>query len=121
MRNPQRTITLVPPLTRIQRNIHTRGARATESGTRTHVLAVPPTPIAGPSCHITRPSESATEGRKALADGITHAHAAEALELHVGGFLIGQQRIGHESVSVEDGVVAAHASMIGESCKEGTR
>jgi hypothetical protein len=51
-------------------------------------------------------------------DGISHPQAAEALAFHAGRLTRGEQGIGHESVSVEHGVIESrHVTSLGRGSK----
>ena len=112
-RNPWVRLSVGMPPGSTQHNIQSRVGMG--SGIRS--LPVPPTSIVGPSGDITGASESATERRQPFAHRITDPHAAEPVGFHPSRLVGGQQGIGHELILVEDGVVEAHPSMVGEAGK----
>ena len=73
-------------------------------------LAVPAGTMAGRGPHIT----SMPKPWQSLARGVVDSQAAEPVELHLLRFRDGQQGIGHELVSGEDGVIVAgrHRAMV---------
>lgn len=86
-----------------QRNItYSLGERGLDLSRKgTAVLAVPPPAVSRRPCNST----TATESGQILRNGITHPQAAVPVTLHGLDFLRSQQGVGHEFVTLEDGVV----------------